>query len=117
MGKKLTLTLVALCSMLGLAAQGMLGNLPATVDVNDVTILKQNVLVISSHDSIVVNASANRIDTLSIFDEAKIITPEEAEREFATQPARAPRSAARSRSSTAAARPRAPARFRVACEG
>ena len=79
--------------MLGLAAQGMLGNLPATVDVNDVTILKQNVLVISSHDSIVVNASANRIDTLSIFDEAKIITPEEAEREFATQPARAPRSA------------------------
>ncbi|MBR1804463.1 MAG: hypothetical protein IJ775_06140 [Muribaculaceae bacterium] len=79
--------------MYGLAAQSSLGTLPATIDVNDVTILKKNVLVIQSHDSIVVNAQTHKMDTLSVIDNAKIFTPEEAEREFATQPARAPRSA------------------------
>ena len=50
-----------------------------TVDPNDVTILKKNVLVIAEHDSIVPNAKTGKIDTLRVEDGSRIFTPEEFE--------------------------------------
>ena len=55
------------------------GDVPATVDPNDVTILKKNVLVIAEHDSIVPNAKTGKIDTLRVEDGSRIFTPEEFE--------------------------------------
>ena len=56
-----------------------LGDVPETVSADDVTILKERVLVFASHDSIVVNAETGKIDTLKVDDGMKFFTPQEFE--------------------------------------
>ena len=52
-----------------------LGDVPETVSADDVTILKESVLVFASHDSIVPNAKTGKIDTLNVTDGMKILPP------------------------------------------
>ena len=77
--------------MLGLATMCVsaqsFGDVPATVNASDVTILKKNVLVIASHDSIVTNAKTGKIDTLKVDDGARVFSPEEYE-QLSKQPKR-----------------------------
>ena len=76
--KKLLLTFMLALATMCVSAQSF-GDVPATVDANDVTILKKNVLVIAEHDSIVPNAKTGKIDTLRVEDGSRIFTPEEFE--------------------------------------
>ena len=76
--KKLLLTFMLALATMCVSAQSF-GDVPATVDPNDVTILKKNVLVIAEHDSIVPNAKTGKIDTLRVEDGSRIFTPEEFE--------------------------------------
>ena len=76
--KKLLLTIMLALATMCVSAQSF-GDVPATVDPNDVTILKKNVLVIAEHDSIVPNAKTGKIDTLRVEDGSRIFTPEEFE--------------------------------------
>ena len=72
--KKLLLTFMFALATMCVSAQSF-GDVPATVDPNDVTILKKNVLVIAEHDSIVPNAKTGKIDTLNVTDGMKILPP------------------------------------------
>ena len=56
-----------------------LGDVPATVSADDVTVLKENVLVFAEHDSIAYNAKADKMDTLRVQDGARVFSPEEFE--------------------------------------
>ena len=76
--KKLLLTFMLALATMCVSAQSF-GDVPETVDPNDVTILKKNVLVIAEHDSIVPNAKTGKIDTLRVEDGSRIFTPEEFE--------------------------------------
>lgn len=84
--KKLLLTFMLALATMCVSAQSF-GDVPATVDPNDVTILKKNVLVFAEHDSIVPNAETGKLDTLKVRDGAKIFTPEEYE-QLTKQPER-----------------------------
>ena len=55
------------------------GDVPATVDPNDVTILKKSVMVVAQHDTIVPNAKTGKMDTLKVRDGGRVFTPEEFE--------------------------------------
>ncbi len=76
--KKFLLTLLLALATMCVSAQS-LGDVPATVDASDVTIINRGVLVIAEHDSIAVNADTGKIDTLRVRDGAKVFTPEEYE--------------------------------------
>lgn len=76
--KKLLLTFMMALATMCVSAQS-LGDVPETVSADDVTILKESVLVFASHDSIVPNAKTGKIDTLNVTDGMKIFTPEEYE--------------------------------------
>ena len=84
--KKLLLTFMLTLATMCVSAQSF-GDVPATVNANDVTILKKNVLVFAEHDSIVPNAETGKLDTLKVRDGAKIFTPEEYE-QLTKQPER-----------------------------
>jgi hypothetical protein len=76
--KKLLLTFMMALATMCVSAQS-LGDVPETVSADDVTVLKERVLVFASHDSIVVNAETGKIDTLKVDDGMKFFTPQEFE--------------------------------------
>ena len=76
--KKLLLTFMMALATMCVNAQS-LGDVPETVSADDVTVLKERVLVFASHDSIVVNAETGKIDTLKVDDGMKFFTPQEFE--------------------------------------
>ena len=76
--KKLLLTFMLALATMCVSAQS-LGDVPETVDPNDVTILKKGVMVIAQHDSIVPNAKTGKMDTLKVRDGGRVFTPEEFE--------------------------------------
>ena len=76
--KKLLLTFMLALATMCVNAQSF-GDVPATVDPNDVTILKESVMVFAGHDSIVVNVQTGKIDTLKVQDGARFFSLEEYE--------------------------------------
>ena len=76
--KKLLLTSMLALATMCVCAQS-LGDVPATVSADDVTVLKENVLVFAEHDSIAYNAKAGKMDTLRVRDGARVFSPEEFE--------------------------------------
>ena len=76
--KKLLLTIMLALATMCVSAQSF-GDVPATVDPNDVTILKKSVMVVAQHDSIVPNAKTGKMDTLKVRDGGRVFTPEEFE--------------------------------------
>ena len=66
-------------------------NLPATVDVNDVEVTEVRYLQFMSHDSLVVDPTTGRTDTLYINDGHTFLTEAEFQQKRASQPARARR--------------------------
>lgn len=76
--KKLLLTFMLALATMCVNAQS-LGDVPATVDPNDVTILKESVMVFAGHDSIVVNVQTGKMDTLKVQDGARFFSLEEYE--------------------------------------
>lgn len=84
--KKLLLTFMLALATMCVSAQSF-GDVPATVDPNDVTILKKNVMVFAEHDSIVPNAKTGKMDTLKVQDGARVFSPEEYE-QLSKQPKR-----------------------------
>ena len=84
--KKLLLTSMLALATMCVCAQS-LGDVPATVSADDVTVLKENVLVFAEHDSIAYNAKAGKMDTLRVQDGARVFSPEEFE-QLSRQPKR-----------------------------
>ena len=76
--KKLLLTFMLALATMCVCAQS-LGDVPATVSADDVTVLRENVLVFAEHDSIAYNAKAGKMDTLRVQDGARVFSPEEFE--------------------------------------